>query len=90
MYQNPRAAQKIYLAEMKDFTLQYSQVLAGQKYKDFKELVFSCLDNIARGSSLVEAVNSLIRPYLDTCKGQITQHMLNLMPKPNRWFCPRQ
>ena len=76
IYQNPTATQKKHLTKMRDFTLQYSQVLAGQKYNDFKEQVFSYLDNIVRGSSLVEAVNSLIRPYINTCKGQITQQML--------------
>ena len=30
-------------------------------------------------SSLVEMVNSLIRPYLNSCKGQITQETLNLI-----------
>ena len=79
IYQNPTATQKKHLTKMRDFTLQYSQVLAGQKYNDFKEQVFSYLDNIVRGSSLVEAVNSLIRPYINTCKGQITQQMLNLI-----------
>src|SRR5216117_2687241 len=32
-----------------------------------------------RASSLVEMVNSLIRPYLNSCKGQITQETLNLI-----------
>jgi hypothetical protein len=30
-------------------------------------------------SSLVEMVNSLMRPYLNSCKGQITQEALNLI-----------
>jgi len=79
LYQNPTLAQKNYLTELRDFAIQYCQVLAGQNYNDFKEQVFSCLDNIIRASSLVETVNSIIRPYLNTCKGQITQEMLNLI-----------
>ena len=42
-------------------------------------LVFDQLDSIIRASSLVEMVNSLIRPYLHSCKGHITQEMLNLI-----------
>jgi len=37
------------------------------------------LDSIIRASSLVEMVNGLIRPYLNSCKGQITQETLNLI-----------
>ena len=37
------------------------------------------MDSIVRASSLVEMVNSLIRPYLNNCKGQITQETLNLI-----------
>ena len=41
--------------------------------------MFDQLDSIVRASSLVEMVNSLIRPYLRSCKGQITQETLNLI-----------
>ena len=44
-----------------------------------KALVFDKLDSIVRASSLVEMVNSLLRPYLNSCKGQITQEALNLL-----------
>ena len=42
-------------------------------------LVFAQLDSIIRASSLVEMVNGFIRPYLHSCKGHVTQEMLNLM-----------
>ena len=41
--------------------------------------MFDKLGTILRASSLVEMVNSLIRPYLNSCKGQITQETLNLI-----------
>jgi hypothetical protein len=41
--------------------------------------VFDKLDSIIRASSLVEMVNSLLRPYLNSCKGHITQETLNLI-----------
>jgi len=42
-------------------------------------LVFEKLDSIVKASSLVEMVNALIRPYLNSSKGQITQETLNLI-----------
>jgi len=47
--------------------------------QDVIEKVFDSLDEMVRTSSLVEMVNSLIRPYLNSCKGQITQETLNLI-----------
>jgi hypothetical protein len=41
--------------------------------------VFEAFDDMNRTSSLIEMVNSLIRPYLNACKGQITQEHLNLI-----------
>jgi hypothetical protein len=43
------------------------------------EAVFDSLDELVRFFSLIEMVNSLIRPYLNSCKGQITQETLNLI-----------
>ena len=42
-------------------------------------LVFEQLDAIVKASSLVEMVHALIRPYLNSSKGQITQETLNLI-----------
>ena len=52
--------------------------LVGDEFDTLKALVFDKLDSIGR-ASLVEMVNSLIRPYLNSCKGQITQETLNLI-----------
>src|SRR4029434_1925361 len=53
--------------------------LVGDAFDTLKVLVFDKLDSIVRASSLVEMVNALIRPYLHSCKGQITQEALNLL-----------
>ncbi len=53
--------------------------LLGKEFDTLKALVFDKLDSIVRASSLVEMVNSLIRPYFNSCKGQITQEALNLI-----------
>ena len=42
-------------------------------------MVFEKLDAIVQASSLVELVNSFLRPYLNSSKGQITQETLNLI-----------
>lgn len=44
-----------------------------------KNLVIFRLDQIIQSSALVEMINSLLRPYLNTSKGQITQQHLNMI-----------
>ena len=53
--------------------------LLGNTFATLKALVFDKLDTIVRASSLVEMVNALLRPYLNSCKGHITQEALNLI-----------
>lgn len=57
----------------------FAEGLLGDAFEPLKALVFDRLDAIIRASSLVEMVNSLLRPYLHSCKGQITQESLNLI-----------
>jgi hypothetical protein len=73
------AKQKAYLQSERDFYLACAEGLLGNEFDRLKTLVFDKLDTIVRASSLVEMVNSLIRPYLNSCKGQITQETLNLI-----------
>ena len=63
----------------RDFWLACAEGLLGDEFDTLKALVFDKLDSIVRASSLVEMVNGLIRPYLNSCKGQITQETLNLI-----------
>ena len=73
------AKQKDYHQRERDFWLACAEGLLGDAFDTLKALVFDKLDSIVRASSLVEMVNSLIRPYLRSCKGQITQEALNLI-----------
>ncbi len=41
--------------------------------------VYAELDRIVQSSALVECINSIIRPYLNNSKNQVTQEMLNLI-----------
>ncbi len=63
----------------RDIWLACADGLLGDEFDTLKALVFDKLDSIVRASSLVEMVNSLLRPYLNSCKGQITQEALNLI-----------
>jgi len=70
---------KRYHQRERDFCLACAEGLLSDAFDTLKVLVFDKLDSIVRASSLVEMVNSLMRPYLNSCKGQITQETLNLI-----------
>jgi hypothetical protein len=78
VYQS-KGKQKHYQRRERDFYLACAEGLLDDTFDSLKTLVFDQLDSIVRASSLVEMVNSLIRPYLNSCKGQITQETLNLI-----------
>lgn len=50
-----------------------------QELTDSQEEIYSRLDNIVQSSAMVECINSIIRPYLNTTKNQVTQAQLNLI-----------
>jgi hypothetical protein len=58
------------------------EVATGYLQEDYdivKEQVFQQLDQIIQSSALVECINSIIRPYLNRSKNQVTQETLNLI-----------
>jgi hypothetical protein len=60
----------------------YLEIAEGYLQEDYdlmKEHVYTALDRITQSSALVECINSIIRPYLNTSKNQITQETLNLI-----------
>lgn len=62
----------------KAFYVEYLKESLGTKYEEIKEKVFDALDNIIQASSMVECINSLLRPYLNASKNQVSQEFLNL------------
>ena len=58
-----------------EFAIGYLQ----EKYEKVKEQVYRKLDKIVQSSALVECINSIIRPYLNNSKNNITQEALNLI-----------
>jgi len=51
--------------------------LLGDKGKELIAEAFEEFNGMVRTSSLIEMVNSQIRPYLNECKGHISQEHLN-------------
>lgn len=78
VYQSPSKHQRAHQRE-RAFWLACAEGLLEDAFDSLKALVFDKLDAIVRASSLVEMVNALIRPSLNSCKGQITQEALNLV-----------
>jgi hypothetical protein len=74
-----QAKQRRYHQREREAWLAFAEALLDDEFERLKALVFDQLDTIVRASSLVEMVNSFIRPYLHSCKGQITQETLNLL-----------
>ena len=73
------AKQKHYHQHESQQWLNFAEGCLDNQFEPLKALVFEKLDAIVRASSLVELVNSFIRPYLNSSKGQITQETLNLI-----------
>ncbi|CAN2045240.1 hypothetical protein GMMP13_170001 [Candidatus Magnetomoraceae bacterium gMMP-13] len=60
----------------------YLEIAVGYLQENFdyvKEQVYKELDQIVQSSSLVECINSIIRPYLNTSRNHVSQELLNLI-----------
>jgi hypothetical protein len=79
LFYQSHGKKKHYHRRESDYWLNFSEGLLDDQFDEFKVLVFEKLDSIVKASSLVEMVNSLIRPYLNSCRGHITQETLNLI-----------
>ena len=74
-----RSDRKKRAQEREQFCLEVAEGLHQKKSEDIQTEVYARLDTIVQSSALVECINSIIRPYLDTTKNQITQELLNLI-----------
>ena len=66
------------LAQEAAFSDDYAASLLPTAAETLKKAVLEALDAEVRSSSLVENVNSALRPLLETCRGQVDQAMLDL------------
>jgi hypothetical protein len=74
-----KGVSKHYYQDECNFWINYAELLLDNQAETTIKQVFDSLDEMVRTESLIEMVNSLIRPYLNSCKGQITQETLNLI-----------
>jgi hypothetical protein len=79
LFYQSHGKKKQYHRRESEYWLNFSEGLLDDQFDELKMLVFEKLDSIVKASSLVEMVNALIRPYLNSSKGQITQETLNLI-----------
>jgi hypothetical protein len=64
--------------EQKTFYQAFNHELLQENYITMKEKIFKKLETIIQASSMVETINSILRPYLNNSKNQVTQNFLNL------------
>jgi len=74
-----KAAARQHCKDNEQFCLQLAQGYLEQDCDIVKEQVYEQLDQIVQSSALVECINSIIRPYLNGSKNQVTQEALNLI-----------
>jgi len=65
--------------EREQFCLEMAEGLHQEESETMQKEVYAKLDKIVQSSALVECINSIIRPYLNTTKNHVTQEMLNLI-----------
>ncbi|MCP4287951.1 MAG: hypothetical protein GY792_26530 [Gammaproteobacteria bacterium] len=68
-----------YCAAQEQFYLDVATDDLHENYDELKVQVYRQLDQIVQSSSLVECINSIIRPYLNTTRNHVTQELLNLV-----------
>lgn len=68
-----------YCAVQEQAALAVAESTLQPEYESIKARVYQQLDQIVQSSSLVECLNSLIRPYLDMTRNHVTQELLNLI-----------
>jgi hypothetical protein len=74
-----KGAHKKYHESERDGWLEIVTPLLGKNANALIERAFEEFNGMVRTSSLIEMVNSLIRPYINECKGQMSQEHLNLI-----------
>jgi len=61
------------------YHLDNAEYLGPKAFTDIQVKIYAKLDKIVQSSAMVECINSIIRPYLDSSKNQVTQEQLNLI-----------
>ena len=73
------AASRNYYRENEVFCLEIAEGYLQERYESIKERIYHGLNHIVQSSAMAECINSIIRPYLNTSRNQISREMLNLI-----------
>ena len=57
--------------------MEYAKESLGDNFEIIKEAIFDELNNIIQASSMIENLNSILRPYLNNSKNHVSQEFLN-------------
>lgn len=72
-----RAKQEASAAE--ELLKEYYQAQASNQFERLRTQVFKTLDEIVQASSLVETFNSILKPFINSARGQVSQELLDLV-----------
>ncbi|MES9986187.1 MAG: hypothetical protein ABW115_22570 [Candidatus Thiodiazotropha sp. 6PLUC6] len=66
--------------EQRDLNLELAAMFIedDKVFESIKERIYEELSQIVQASSMVECINSILRPYLNSSKNQVTQEFLNI------------
>ncbi len=64
---------------LEEYYSQPTRLEESSQFQYIKEKVFGVLNEILQASSLVETFNSILRPFINSAKGQVSQEILNLV-----------
>jgi hypothetical protein len=66
------------LTQEAEFYFDYAASLLPSGASEIRKAVVEALDGEVRNSSLIENINSALRPLLETCRGQVEQEMMEM------------
>ena len=63
----------------KELLKEYYQAQVSNQFERLRTQVFKTLDEIVQASSLVETFNSILKPFINSARGQVSQELLDLV-----------
>jgi len=79
LMKSKKAPRRHYCRENEQFCIDIATGYLQEKCEPAKDQVYHELNCVVQSSAMVECINSIIRPYLNTSRNQITQESLNLI-----------
>jgi len=70
---------KRFCADREKYYYEAAENKSSCSFAEIKGIILKELDEIVQSSSIVECINSIVRPYINNTKTQISQELLNLI-----------